>query len=182
MRELFIGFLLIGLMGSGGIQASANYVIVERNKWLTPREFVELFGICSILPGGNFLNVTVMLGDRYQGPLGSVVGLSALLLAPLLILLGLAYGYQTYSHLPDVEAAVAGAAAAAAGLIIGTSARMIAGLRRGWPSVVFGIATFAAIGLFHVPLVWVIGLIVPLSVAVALYRLRAAPRKEGSGQ
>lgn len=182
MRELFIGFLLIGLMGFGGIQASANYVMVERNKWLTPREFVELFGVCSILPGGNFLNVTVMLGDRYQGPLGSVVGLSALLLAPLLILLGLAYGYQSYSHLPDVEAAVAGAAAAAAGLIIGTSARMIAGLRRGWPSVVFGIGTFAAIGLLRVPLVWVIGLIVPLSVAVALYRLRAVPRKEGAGK
>ena len=138
MRELFTGFLLIGLMGFGGIQASANYVIVERNKWLTAREFVELFGVCSILPGGNFLNVTVMLGDRYQGPLGSVVGLCALMLAPLLILLALAYGYQAFAHLPDVEAAVAGAAAAAAGLIVGTSARLIRGLRRGWPSAVFG--------------------------------------------
>jgi chromate transporter len=182
MGELFVGFLLIGLMGFGGIQASANYVIVERNKWLTPREFVELFGVCSILPGGNFLNVTVMLGDRYQGPLGSIVGLSALLLAPLLILLGLAYGYQTFSHLPDVEAAVAGAAAAAAGLIIGTSARLIAGLRRGWPSVVFGVATFAAVGLLRVPLVWVLCLIVPLSVAVALLRLRASSGDREAGK
>ena len=182
MRELFVGFLLIGLMGFGGIQASANYVIVERNKWLTPREFVELFGVCSILPGGNFLNVTVMLGDRYQGPLGSVVGLTALLLAPLLILLALAQGYATYSHVPDVEAAVAGAAAAAAGLIIGTSARLISGLRRAWPSVVFGVATFVTIGLLRVPLVWVIGLIVPLSVAVAIYRLRSGQGREGAGK
>jgi chromate transporter len=182
MRELFTGFLLIGLMGFGGIQASANYVIVERNKWLTPREFVELFGVCSILPGGNFLNATVMLGDRYQGPLGSVVGLCALMLAPLLILLALAYGYQTFSHMPDVEAAVAGAAAAAAGLIVGTSARLIAGLRRGWPSLVFGVATFVAIGLLRVPLPWVIGAIVPASVAVALYQLRAATRTKGAGE
>lgn len=169
-------------MGFGGIQASANYVIVERNKWLTPREFVELFGVCSILPGGNFLNATVMLGDRYQGPLGSIVGLTALLLAPLAILLGLAYGYQSFSHLPDVEAAVAGAAAAAAGLIIGTSARLIAGLRKGWPSIVFGVATFAAVGLLRAPLAWVIGVIVPLSVAVALYRLRAGSGREGAGK
>ncbi|MFN3888909.1 MAG: chromate transporter [Beijerinckiaceae bacterium] len=182
LRELFTGFLLIGLMGFGGIQASANYVIVERNKWLTPREFVELFGVCSILPGGNFLNATVMLGDRYQGPLGSIVGLTALLLAPLAILLGLAYGYQSFSHLPDVEAAVAGAAAAAAGLIIGTSARLIAGLRKGWPSIVFGVATFAAVGLLRAPLAWVIGVIVPLSVAVALYRLRAGSGREGAGK
>jgi chromate transporter len=182
MRELFTGFLLIGLMGFGGIQASANYVIVERNKWLTPREFVELFGVCSILPGGNFLNATVMLGDRYQGPLGSVVGLCALMLAPLLILLALAYGYQTFSHIPDVQAAVAGAAAAAAGLIVGTSARLIVGLRRGWPSLVFGVGTFVAIGLLRVPLPWVIGAIVPASIAVALYQLRAGTRSKGAGE
>lgn len=179
MRELLTGFLLIGLIGFGGIQASANYVMVERNKWLTPREFVELFGVCSILPGGNFLNATVMLGDRFQGPLGAIGGLSALMLAPMLILLALAYGYDSFSHLPDVQAAVAGAAAAAAGLIIGTSARLIAGLRRGWPSVVFGVATFAAVGLLRVPLVWVIGLIVPASIAVALFRLRASLRQAG---
>ena len=182
MRELFIGFLLIGLTGFGGIAASANYVMVERNKWLTPREFVELFGVCSILPGGNFLNATVMLGDRYQGPLGSIVGLCALMLAPMLILLALAYGYQSFSHLPDVQAAVAGAAAAAAGLIIGTSARLISGLKRGWPSVVFGLATFVAVGLLRAPLAWVIGGIVPLSILVGLLRLRAESKRGRLGK
>lgn len=181
MRELFTGFLLIGLMGFGGIQASAHYVIVERNKWLTPREFVELFGVCSVLPGGNFLNATVMLGDRYQGPLGSVAGLCALMLAPLLILLALAYGYEAFSYLPDVQAAVAGAAAAAAGLIMGASARLIRGLKRGWPSVVFGVATFVAIGLLRAPLPWVLVLIVPASVGFALFQLRASTRAGRDG-
>jgi chromate transporter len=182
--ELFTGFLLIGMLGFGGIAASAQYVIVERNRWLDQREFVELFGVCSILPGGNFLNATVMLGDRYQGPLGSVVGLCALLLAPLLILIAIAKGYQAYAHLPDVEAAVAGSAAAAAGLIIGTSARMIRGLEKSWASLFFGMLTFVAIGLLSVPLPWVVGLIVPASIAAALYRARRraaqAKTKEGS--
>ena len=75
LSELFVGFLLIGLLGFGGIAPSAHYVIVERNRWLDQKEFVELFGVCSILPGGNFLNATVILGDRYQGVLGSLVGL-----------------------------------------------------------------------------------------------------------
>jgi chromate transporter len=180
MGELFTGFLLIGLMGFGGIQPSAHYVIVERNKWLTPREFVELFGVCSILPGGNFLNATVMLGDRYQGPLGSIVGLVALMLAPLLILLAVATGYQAYAHLPDVEAAVAGGAAAAAGMIIGTSARLIRGLERGMPSFVFGVATFLAIGVLRAPLPWVFAIVVPSAIGLALYQVRAARlRKEG---
>jgi len=186
LLELFTGFLLIGMLGFGGIAASAHYVIVERNRWLDQREFVELFGVCSILPGGNFLNATVMLGDRYQGPLGSIVGLGALLLAPLLILIAIAKGYQAYAHVPDVEAAVAGSAAAAAGLIIGTSARMIRGLEKGWASLFFGAITFIAIGLLRVPLPWVVGLIVPASVAAALYRARRraarARASEGSAR
>ncbi len=170
--EIFVGFLLIGLMGFGGIAASAHYVIVERNRWLDQKEFVELFGICSILPGGNFLNATVMLGDRYQGPLGSITGLSALLLAPLLILMALAYTYETFSYLPDVQAAIAGSAAAAAGLIVGTSAKLVGGLKKGVATVVFGAATFLAIGVLRVPLAAVVLIIVPLSVAVSLLSLR----------
>jgi chromate transporter len=181
MLELFTGFLLIGMLGFGGIAASAHYVMIERNRWLDQKEFVELFGVCSVLPGGNFLNVTVMLGDRFQGPLGSVVGLCAILLAPLLILITLAVGYQSFSHLPDVQAAVAGAAAAAAGLILGTSAKMIRGLKRGIASVVFGVSTFVAIGILRAPLYMVVGLIVPASIAVALLSLRWKGRSGGPG-
>jgi chromate transporter len=172
LSELFVGFLLIGLLGFGGIAPSAHYVIVERNRWLDQKEFVELFGVCSILPGGNFLNATVILGDRYQGVLGSLVGLTALLLAPLAILLALFATYSAYEHLPDVQAAVAGSAAAAAGMIMGTSAKLIRGLDRSWASLVFGLATFAAIGLLRIPLAGVVLVIVPISIGVALWRRR----------
>jgi chromate transporter len=172
LSELFTGFLLIGLLGFGGIAPSAHYVIVERNRWLDQKEFVELFGVCSILPGGNFLNATVILGDRHQGVLGSIVGLTALLLAPLMILLALFATYSAYDHLPDVQAAVAGSAAAAAGMIMGTSLKLIRGLERHWTSLLFGLATFAAIGLLRVPLAGVVLVIVPVSVAVALWRGR----------
>lgn len=168
MLELFIGFLLIGLMGFGGIAASAHYVIVERNKWLDQKEFVELFGVCSILPGGNFLNATVMLGDRYQGALGAVVGMCALLLAPLVILMALAYTYAAFSHVPDVQSAISGSAAAAAGLIVGTSAKLIRGLQRNWASLAFGAATFVVVGVVRAPLAAVVLIIVPLSIVVSL--------------
>jgi chromate transporter len=172
LPELFTGFLLIGMMGFGGIAASAHYVIVERNRWLDQREFVELFGICSILPGGNFLNATVMLGDRHQGVPGAIVGLTALLLAPLLILVGLAMTYAAYDHVPDVQAAIAGSAAAAAGLIIGTSAKLIASLKPGYATAFFGLLTVVAVGVFRVPLVAVVLVIVPASVALALWSAR----------
>jgi chromate transporter len=170
--ELFTGFLLIGLMGFGGIAASAQYIIVEKRRWLTPKDFVEMFGICSVLPGGNFMNATVMIGDRFQGALGSVVGMTGLLLMPLLILLGIAVAYDHFSYLPEVRAATGGAASAAAGLIVGTSVRMGKGVTWGAWTVGVGLATFALVGLFRLPLWTIMVTMLPLSVGYSLYRAR----------
>lgn len=171
--NMFTGFLLIGLMGFGGIAVSAQYIMVEKRKWFTLKEFVELFGICSILPGGNFLNAAVMIGDENRGPLGSIVCLFSLLLAPLLILLAIAVGYDQYSHLPDVRAATAGAASAAAGLIFGTAGRLMKGVEKTAVSLIAGLSTFIAIGVFRFPLWAVVLVICPLAIGWTIQKGRA---------
>ena len=75
LNQLFMGFLVIGLLGFGGLAMSAYHVIVEKRRWLDKKEFSELFAICSILPGGNIMNCTIMIGARYQGAMGSVVSM-----------------------------------------------------------------------------------------------------------
>lgn len=169
MRELSVGFLLIGLLGFGGLSASGFYVIVERNQWLNRKDYVELFGFCSILPGGNILNASVVLGDRYQGPLGSIVAISSLMLAPLAILMSISVIYDQFSHLPDVKAAAAGAASAVAGMTIGSAAKMAHGLLRSWATPVFVLATFVAIAWIRLPLAMVVLTIVPLAILTAIY-------------
>jgi chromate transporter len=171
--DLFTGFLLVGMLGFGGIAASGNYVIVDRRKWLTAREFIEMFGICTILPGGNVLNASVMIGDRFRGPLGSLVALSALLAMPLLILVGLAYAYDTFSYLPDVRAATAGASSAAAGLIAGTAARLATAVQRTVAAAVFATLAFVVVGVLRLPLSLIVITLVPASVALSLWRGRA---------
>jgi chromate transporter len=170
--EIFSGFLMIGMLGFGGIAASAQYVIVEKRRWLTPKDFVELFGICSVLPGGNFLNATVMIGDRYQGPIGAVVGLLALLLMPLLILLGIAVTYDHYSYLPELRAATAGAGSTTAGLIIGTAVRMGKGVKWGAWTIGMAVLTFVLVGLLRLPLWSIMLTLVPISVAFSLSKGR----------
>jgi chromate transporter len=170
--ELFSGFLMIGLMGFGGIAASAQYVIVEKRHWLTPKDFVEMFGICSVLPGGNFMNATVMIGDKFQGALGSIVGIVGLLLMPLLILIGIAVTYDHYSYLPEVRAATGGAASAAAGLIFGTAVRMGKGVTWGAVTIALAVGTFILVGPLRLPLWGIMLTMVPLSVGICLYRAR----------
>ena len=40
-----------GQIAVGGIAASAHFVIVERNRWLDQKEFVELFGERGLVRG-----------------------------------------------------------------------------------------------------------------------------------
>ncbi len=174
LSDLSSGFLLIGLIGFGGIAQSAQYVMVERRRWLSPKEFVELFGVCAILPGGNIINASEMLGDRHHGPLGSLVCLLSLLLAPLALLLVVALAYDTFSYLPDVRSATAGGASVAAGLIFGTAARLAKGVEPTIASIAAGLATFLVVGVLRLPIWVVVATIAPLAICWTMYGGRRA--------
>lgn len=44
--ELFIGFLLFGLMLFGGVLLFVWCIIVDECKWFFVDEFIDLFGLC----------------------------------------------------------------------------------------------------------------------------------------
>src|ERR1700733_2185086 len=123
-RELFLGFLKIGLLGFGGIAPWARHVIVEERRWVTDKEFAAILGIGQILPGPNTMNAAVMLGDRFQGIPGVLLCLAGQMAMPLVIVTSLAVTYEHFSAIPEVRAALIGAAAGAAGLVLGTALKM----------------------------------------------------------
>jgi chromate transporter len=47
-RELFAGFMKLGLMGFGGVLPLAHQMVVEDQKWLNTEEFTHLLGVCQI--------------------------------------------------------------------------------------------------------------------------------------
>src|SRR3984885_4896518 len=93
-RELFLGFLKIGLLGFGGIAPWARHVIVEEKRWVTDKEFAAILGIGQILPGPNTMNASVMLGDRFQGIPGVLLCLAGQMAMPLVIVTSLAVTYE----------------------------------------------------------------------------------------
>src|SRR5580658_9357450 len=72
LAEIFTAFATISLSGFGGVLAWSRRVTVEERQWLTPEQFNETYALCSLLPGGNILNFSVVVGSRFRGPLGSV--------------------------------------------------------------------------------------------------------------
>jgi len=167
VADLFMGFFVVGVMGFGGVLASSRRMVVEQRGWLTAAEFTGLLGLCQFLPGGNIMNCTIMIGARYQGALGSVVSMSALLLMPLLILIAVAMTYDHFSYLPDVRAAMAGAASAAAGLIVATATKLGLGVAWRAAPIAFALTTFVAVSFFRAPLWLVIVVIGSSSILLA---------------
>ena len=170
--DLFLAFLKIGLLGFGGVAPWARYVIVEERRWLTEAEYAALLGFGQILPGPNVMNAAVMIGDRFQGATGAFLAITGMMAMPLAILMGLAQVYASFSGEPLVQAAVAGSASAAAGLVIGTALKMAHRLKPTRTALAFGLLAFAGIALLGFPLILVLAVLGPLSVAAAAWGLR----------
>ncbi len=172
LRELFIGFLKIGLLGFGGVAPWARHVIVEERGWLSEQEYVSILGVGQVLPGANTLNAAVMIGDRFKGPIGACVSLLALLAMPLAILILLASLYARFGTLPDVHAALQGSASAAGGLVIGTAAKMAMNLRLNRGSLFVSLIALVSVGWFQWPLIPLLVVLIPLSVLAAAWKFR----------
>jgi len=95
---------------------------------------------------------------------------------PLAIVMMLTLVYDRFAAVPAVAGALRGMGAVAAGLVLVTALKLVGTLRgnRMGPlaCVVIAAATFAAIALARVPLVWVILSLGPLACAFAWWRLR----------
>ena len=172
LTELFVAFATISLSGFGGVLAWSRRMMVDQRQWLTADEFNETYALCSFLPGGNILNFSVVFGARFCGLRGALVAIAGLMGPPLVLVLIIAGIYARYGDLPLLRRALTGVAAAAAGLMIATVAKMAQPLFRNrtvtGPLIAF--ATFAAIGIVHWPLPLVLAAIVPASIAAAMVR------------
>jgi len=169
-RALFLGYLRIGLFGFGGVAAWARRVIVEERHWLTEREYAEVLGLGQVLPGPNVGNAAVMIGRRFHGLPGALLATGGIYCAPLIILVGLCLLYDRYGQLPNVAPAMAGIAAAAAGMVIGTAFKMVGKLKLAPEAIgILILAAFAAAWL-RLSLPLIVLALAPLSIAASLWR------------
>lgn len=150
-------------------------MLVEKRRWLTAEEFTEVHSLGQFLPGGNVVNMSVVIGQRFHGVLGSIAAAGGLLVGPTLIVTGLGALYLEYGQLPIVQRALGGMTAAASGLILSMAVKMAMPLfrRDAIVPLAFAVLTLIGIGIFELPLFVVLVTLVPLGIAVA--RWTAAP-------
>jgi chromate transporter len=165
--DLFISFTSISLVGFGGVMPWVRWLLVEKRNWCTEREFLNLFSLCNFLPGGNVVNIAILIGSRLAGLPGAVAALAGLVGPPALVVVGIGGLYKTYGHLPAVQSMIAAVAAAAAGLIVAMGLRMAYSLRKSPRALTFLVIVIAASVGLRMPLLWMLCLILPASLAAA---------------
>ncbi|MDP3083721.1 MAG: chromate transporter [Rubrivivax sp.] len=175
-REMFRVFNALALQGFGGVLPVAQRVLVERQRWLSKTEFLELLSISQVLPGPNIINMSIMIGHRFFGWRGAVAATAGMLVMPLLIVLALAALFSQLSGIPAVAGALRGMGVVAAGLIVYTAVKLGAALRAntmGLPICLgYGGLTLLAVGWLRWPMVWVVLGLGALAIATAWVKLR----------
>ena len=164
---LFLTFSRISLSGFGGVMFWARRGLVERQRWLTEREFMDLLTLGQLLPGPNVLNLTVMVGYRFAGWTGAAAAVAGFLGWPCLVVIGMGALYQQYGALPQVQRALAGMSTVAAGLLLATVIKLAMVLPRHWRPWLFGMLAFMGVGILRWPLLWVMGALAPWAVFAA---------------
>lgn len=91
--EIFLAFLIPGILGYGGGPASIPLVereVVGTYEWMTTAEFAEVLALGNALPGPILTKMGAYIGYEAGGIFGSVVAISASVLPSLLLMIFLA--------------------------------------------------------------------------------------------
>ena len=104
--QLFLAFLIPGILGYGGGPASIPLVeeeVEERYGWMSTQEFGEVLAIGNSLPGPIATKMAGYIGYSEGGILGSVVALFGAVAPSLVLMLGLMAILYRYKDSPEVK-------------------------------------------------------------------------------
>lgn len=174
--EIFIQFLYIGAISfGGGIIAYVHELAVKKMKWLTEDEFLLMLSISQTMPGLNSVNMSILIGDKLRGGLGSIIAALAMCLPGAIIVMVLGIFYIGGGDHPLVNKFLTGVTAGATALLAIITFRLgHRSFETIKPLLIAGI-TFFLMSVLKIQLVLVILIVLPL--ALFIYR----PMKEKKG-
>jgi chromate transporter len=178
LPALFWGFLSIGLMSfGGGLAAWIRREVVERRGWLDDKQFLTGYALSQIIPGASNVNLAVFIGTHLRGVPGVLAALAGLMLVPIALMLGAGTLYLRSQATPGwtwIGTALAGMGAVAIGLNLATGVLLARRNLRGLTAGLVMLATTVGIGLLRIPLVEVLLVMFPVSLALSIWQ--GAPR------
>lgn len=126
--SLFITFFKIGLFTFGGgyaMIAQIKETIVEKHKWITEEELLEIIAIAESTPGPIAINMATFVGFKKKGVLGSACATLGVVLPSLMIIYIISLFLDAFMANQYVKYAFVGIKCAVAFLILKAGITMI---------------------------------------------------------
>jgi chromate transporter len=111
VREVAQLFTRLGVTAFGGPAAHIammRHEVVDRRKWLSDEEFLDLLGATNFIPGPNSTEMAIHVGHRRAGWPGLVVAGACFIAPAALLTLGFAWLYVRFGTLPEAGATLYG--------------------------------------------------------------------------
>jgi chromate transporter len=170
LSDVLLTFLKIGASAFGGsTQALVFREVVDRRQWMTAEQFIAGQAIAQVLPGANPVNLALYVGLQVRGGLGALASVLGMIAPAFCIILAMGFAYRELSGQPATHFVLGGVAAAGVGATLAMGFKIVRKMpRKIWPPVIV-LAVFAAVGLFRLPMIPVVLVAVPLSIAAAYF-------------
>jgi chromate transporter len=159
LLELFVTFFRIGVFTFGGGYAMIPLIekdIVERNRWIERKVFVDLLAVAQSAPGIFAVNIAVFIGYRLRGTRGSVAAAMGCVVPSVVIILLIALFFRQFRHIPVVNNIFMGLRPAVVALIAVPVFTVAKSAGIGWTTVWIPILSALLIVAFGVSPVYVI--------------------------
>ncbi len=127
LKEIATLFFKLGLIAFGGPAAHIAMMedeVVTKRKWMSREHFLDLIGATNLIPGPNSTEMVMHCGHERAGWRGLVVA-GASFIFPAVVLTGfLAWLYEKYGQLPEVEPFIYGIKPAVIAIILMAAYRL----------------------------------------------------------
>ena len=180
--ELFISFFKIGLFTFGGGYAMISLIDdlwVEKKKWITGDEMMDLTVIAESTPGPIAINCATYVGYRRAGFAGSVVSTVGVVLPSFIIIYLISLFLDNFLEIALIANAFRGIKIAVGIVIMNAGLRMIRNIKPGTKEIAVLIAAAILIAVSEFMAFRISTVVLMLSAAAIGVLLYAVSRKGG---
>ncbi|PAJ74426.1 chorismate-binding protein [Pseudoalteromonas sp. NBT06-2] len=174
MFEIFYKFFILGCMSFGGPAAHIGYfrqAFVEKNKWLSDKDYGQLVALSQFLPGPGSSQVGFSIGYHRAGLSGAIAAFLGFTLPSVIVMLAIALMSQRFSDNTFFEGVVHGLKLLAVIVVADAVWGMFNNFCKQKTSVL--LCTFTAIALLLMPSLYTQMLVLIFAALVGKYYLSA---------
>ena len=188
LLDLFLTFVKIGLFTFGGGYAMIHLLdneFVEKKKWLSSDEFMDLVTVAESTPGPIAINCATYIGYKKEGFLGSLVATLGMCIPSFCVIYLISLFFDRFLEIAWVAAAFRGIQVCVVYLILSAGVKMLKKLPKTPFTITAMTLTFVAMvlfSLFSVRFSSIFYILIFGAASLFLFAIRSRKEKRKEGE